>query len=357
MLWGCVALTFVLSMVPPRMGRTNTHLSGRTLIFSDDFNTLNHTVWSHEITMSGGGNWEFEYYTNNRSNSFVHDGVLHIRPTLTADRIGLAQVVNGGSLDLSGDRDSYTSCTDSSFYGCSRSSNGANIINPVQSASIKTIKSFSFKYGVVEVRAKLPKGDWLWPAIWMLPKSDMYGIWPASGEIDIVESRGNANGYPGGVSSFGSTLHFGPFYGQDPWQKAHAQYTLPSGDFSQDFHVFGLEWTPTKIVTYLDDPSNIVLSVDVSNQTYWQLGGFSDTLDNPWEGAGNDAPFDQEFFLKFNLAVGGTSGYFPDGIGGKPWVDNSQTAALNFWNAHGQWYPTWQSDTSDLQIDWIHVYQ
>jgi hypothetical protein len=83
--------------------------------------------------------------------------------------------VNGGTIDLSGDRNSKSSCTDSSFYGCSRSSNGANIINPIQSAAIKTINSFAFKYGVVEVRAKLPKGDWIWPAIWMLPKNEAFG--------------------------------------------------------------------------------------------------------------------------------------------------------------------------------------
>ena len=57
----------------------------------------------------------------------------------------------------------------------------------------------------------MPKGDWIWPALWMLPKLNAYGKWPASGEIDICESRGNAPGYPaGGVDTFGSTLHWGP---------------------------------------------------------------------------------------------------------------------------------------------------
>jgi beta-glucanase (GH16 family) len=68
-----------------------------------------------------------------------------------------------------------------------------------------------FKSGQ-KVKAKLPKGDWLWPAIWLLPYRNQYGMWPASGEIDIMESRGNTN-YPqsaeGGVESFGSTLHWG----------------------------------------------------------------------------------------------------------------------------------------------------
>lgn len=95
---------------------------------------------------------------------------------------------------------------------------GGNIINPIQSAKITTVSSFSIKYGRVEVRAKLPQGDWLWPAIWLLPADNAYGQWPASGEIDIMESRGNLN-YPtnlgGGVESFGSTLHWGPDWSQN----------------------------------------------------------------------------------------------------------------------------------------------
>ena len=105
-------------------------------------------------------------------------------------------------------------CTGNNWYGCERTAGaGGNVLNPIQSAKITTQESFSFKYGRVEVRAKLPQGDWLWPAIWLLPRRNSYGQWPASGEIDIMESRGNAN-YPqssgGGVESFGSTLHWGP---------------------------------------------------------------------------------------------------------------------------------------------------
>jgi len=85
--------------------------------------------------------------------------------------------------------------------------------NPIRSARIRTVNSFSFKYGRVEVKAKLPRGDWIWPAIWMLPTYGEYGTWPASGEIDIMESRGNDETYSsGGVNRFGSTLHWGPDY-------------------------------------------------------------------------------------------------------------------------------------------------
>eukprot|EP01089_Gocevia_fonbrunei_P018813 TRINITY_DN6466_c0_g1_i1.p1 TRINITY_DN6466_c0_g1~~TRINITY_DN6466_c0_g1_i1.p1 ORF type:complete len:291 (+),score=55.34 TRINITY_DN6466_c0_g1_i1:221-1093(+) len=270
---------------------------------------------------------------------------------------GSAEVQNGFTLDLWGTQLADV-CTGNAFYGCERTSGaGGNILNPIQSARIRTAESFNFKYGTVEVRAKLPKGDWLWPAIWMLPRYNSYGAWPASGEFDIVESRGNSASYSaGGVNTFGSTLHWGPYAGQDKYPSTHAMYKLPSGDFSQDFHVFGLVWNESIIYTYVDSPSNIVLKVDTSSESFYNKGGFSSIgASNPWEGSNINAPFDQEFFLVFDLAVGGTGGYFPDGMGNKPWSDTSSSAVNQFYSAINQWYPTWK-DSGSLQIDYVKVY-
>jgi len=98
------------------------------------------------------------------------------------------------------------------MYGCERNAAASgNYINPVRSVRLRSVNALNFKYGRVEVRAKLPKGDWMWPAIWLLPSYNSYGTWPASGEIDIMESRGNdATCSAGGVNRFGSTLHWGP---------------------------------------------------------------------------------------------------------------------------------------------------
>ena len=167
-------------------------------------------------------------------------------------------------------------CTAPNFYGCFRTSGGGgNWLNPVKSASVRTAESFSFKYGRVEVRvhmhtthythshilththththtqvkAKLPRGDWLWPAIWMLPRWDAYGKWPSSGEIDIMESRGNAPSYPpGGYDTFGSTLHWGPGWTDDPYQLTTKSMKAPV-DPTADFHVYGLVWNETYIGT------------------------------------------------------------------------------------------------------------
>ena len=80
----------------------------------------------------------------------------------------------------------------------------------MRSARLTTQGAKSIQYGRVEVVAKVPKGDWLWPAIWMMPEESKYGIWPLSGEIDIMESRGNARGYRnGGRETVSSTIHWG----------------------------------------------------------------------------------------------------------------------------------------------------
>ena len=235
-----------------KFARLSVVAAAEKLIFEDTFDTFNMKTWQHEITMGGGGNWEFEYYYNNRTNSFVKDGVLHLQPTLTADMIG-EQYLRTGSINLWGGTPA-DQCTSNAFYGCERNAAGSgDVLNPVQSARLRSVNSFNFKYGRLEIKAKLPKGDWIWPAIWLLPTDQAYGTWPASGEIDIVESRGNpASCSSGGVNKFGSTLHFGPGWPYDAWDKAHAEYTSTTGDLSDDFHVYGMDWTADHITTSID---------------------------------------------------------------------------------------------------------
>jgi hypothetical protein len=87
------------------------------LIFEDNFTDLNFTKWRHDITLSGGGNWEFELYDNNRSTTFVKDGVLNIRPVLTEDKIGANFVRAGYDYNIWGSSPA-DQCTGNSFYGC-----------------------------------------------------------------------------------------------------------------------------------------------------------------------------------------------------------------------------------------------
>ena len=329
-----------------------------TLIFEDNFDTLNFKTWQHELTLSGGGNWEFEEYINNRTNSFVDDGVLYLQPSLQSEAIGLDNLYGGERAIWGGSPSDL--CTSNAEWGCARTGTPSNIINPIRSARLRSVKGFNFKYGRVEIRAQLPLGDWIWPAIWMLPTDGEYGTWPASGEIDIVESYGNSKETCGVVNSnmFGSTLHFGPSWDMDPYETAHAMYENDE-PLSSDFHTYGMIWTEESIITYIDSEDNVVLNQKF-DESMWSQGGFPDSIDNPWRFETDmNAPFNKEFYLIFNVAVGGVNNYFPDGECDKPWNNDSQTSAADFWGNMESWYPSWnypESNDAAMKIDSVKVW-
>lgn len=123
------------------------------------------------------------------------------------------------------------------------------IINPIRSARVRTIESFAFKYGKVEISAKLPAGDWLSSAISFVPKDNVYGTWPTSGEIELVQSKGNReiiqNGVNIGSEQVNSMLHFGPYAALDGVQSAQfSRNSKPGNGFNNDFHRYQMEWTP-----------------------------------------------------------------------------------------------------------------
>jgi len=329
------------------------------IMFEDLFDRFDLSVWGHEITMSGGGNWEFQVYSNTRTNSYTKNGILYIMPTLTNDKFG-DNFVETGTLSLLGGSPA-DECTNPAYYGCERSGAGGNIINPVMSARLRTVNSFFFKYGKVEVRAKIPTGDWLWPAIWMMPRYNAYGTWPASGEIDIMESRGNRALYQNGVNigseQISHTMHFGPDYFHNGYLKAHfeSQSAIDQG-YDRAFHVYGIVWTETGIQYTLDGA--VVGNVNPPPGGFWELGEFPNDVENPWQYADNQrmAPFDQEFYIILNLAAGGTNGFFPDNVTPpKPWQNAAGNAFADFWAARNAWYPTWLGEDAALQIDYVRV--
>jgi beta-glucanase (GH16 family) len=149
-------------------------------VMNDDFDTFDTTAWTHEVQLDGFGNGEFEMTTDSSNNSYVKDGKLYLMPTLTSDVIGSDAIFDGHMYNL-------TDCTGANYTSCGLVSNRSTgaVIPPVMSARISTRLSHSIRFGRVEVVAKIPRGDWLWPAIWMLPTDPKYGAWPASGEIDV----------------------------------------------------------------------------------------------------------------------------------------------------------------------------
>ncbi|KIV81625.1 hypothetical protein PV11_03796 [Exophiala sideris] len=328
------------------------------LVLDDSFQTLDTSVWSHQVQVDGFGTGSFDWTTTDSRNAFTDEDGLHIVPTFTSATTNIteAQIHNGYHLNLTRTHAGDGTCTANvtgQYYNeeCSIYSNISTlaIVNPVRSARLTTQGSKSIKYGRVEVVAKVPKGDWLWPAIWMMPDDSVYGIWPLSGEIDIMESRGNSRSYSnGGRQTMSSTLHWGTSWKTDNWFRTTHSHTIQRTDYSEGMHTFGLEWSQKYLYTWVDNQLQQVLYVDFKKQDLWDRGHFQGQfengtlLTNPWYISGNNnAPFDQKFYLILNVAVGSRNGWFVDGVGDKPWVDGRDSSASDFYAARDEWEPTW----------------
>ncbi|KAG9312747.1 glycoside hydrolase family 16 protein [Chiua virens] len=371
-------------------------LSGNLcLVLDEEFNTDTDTVfgssgnWFREIELGGFGNGEFEMTTDSTNNSYVQNGYLYITPTLTSDAIGVNNVLDGYSYNLTdctynitnpaalpgGSNSNTSSQADLSAYyqACGAVSNATSgtVVPPVQSARISTRNSASIRYGKVEVIAKASKRrlgmcssslgihlltimiSQLWPAIWMLPVNNTYGPWPQSGEIDIMESRGNAPSYPNqGIDYVRGSLNWGPLPFLNAFYKTFGWWTQRRTDYGEAFHTYVLEWDSSFLRMYVDSRLNYMLQLPF-NEPFFTRGDFPTVVENgttpvvltnPWINGTNATPFDQPFYLILDLAVGGTNGWFPDNVGNKPWLDGSNTAMRSFINAQNQWYPTWGSD-------------
>lgn len=151
----------------------------------------------------------------------------------------------------------------------------------IYSSRIITRDKLEFTYGRIEAKMKLPVGQGFWPAFWMLPARDTpYGTWAASGEIDIMEARGRQPDRVGGA------LHYGGNWPNNTYQ--NKDYFFDENTSIADWHVYALEWEEGEIRWYCDD------------ELYF-------TMNNWFTGAGEfPAPFDTDFYILFNLAVGGT---------------------------------------------------
>ncbi|XP_052818189.1 beta-1,3-glucan-binding protein-like [Mya arenaria] len=321
----------------------------KRLVLRDDFNSLNLDNWDYEVSMYGGYNWEIQVYTRDVKNIFTTDGSLFIKPTLTADSYG-EQYLHTGTMNVT---EMWGTCTNAADYGCVR--HGQNgLLPPVMSGKLMSKKTVTF--GEVCVRARIPQGDWIWPAIWMLPRSNYYGEWPRSGEIDLMESRGNSeakdtDGNDHGRNEIGSTLHWGPDAGQNKFYLTHGE--RDDGTFSTEMHTYCVDWTEDNITISVD--GNQVMA---TGGNFWQKGGFSGS--NIWSSGGNMAPFDQPFYLILNVAIAGKNGFFPDNWtynSPKPWNNTSPTVPADFWSARDKWHPSWQGDNVAMEIDYVEMYE
>lgn len=157
------------------------------------------------------------------------------------------------------------------------------------SGRINTKDKVDRKYGYFEARMKLPPGRGLWPAFWMLPTDNVYGIWPQSGEIDIMEWVGRE------PDNLFGTLHYGQLFPNN--SMTGSEIKLRNGDWSDEYHTFGVDWQENTIT--------------------WFVDGYRYGVKQPGNLGGERWPFDQDFHFLLNLAIGGTfggtigSGFFP----------------------------------------------
>ncbi|HYF69657.1 MAG TPA: glycoside hydrolase family 16 protein [Ohtaekwangia sp.] len=237
------------------------------LLWSDEFNDeLSQREWTFDEGngcpgLCGWGNNELQYYTGDQKNVRVKDGVL---------------IIEAHKQEMK--ESSYTS------------------------ARIKTVAPNSWKYGYIEIRAKLPEGRGTWPALWMLPDSLVYGGWPTSGEIDIMEHVGYD---PGVVHGTVHTLDFNHIKGTQIGKQRKVE------NFQTEFHTYAVNWTADEIEFYIDGEHYHTFKNNGNGLSAW--------------------PFDHHFHVVINIAVGG-------GWGGAKGVDE------NIWPQR-------------MEVDYVRVYE
>lgn len=269
---------FLTLFLATQFGYAQVDVVYSDLVWSDEFDVngpVNSSNWFHQTQLPAGGSWfsgELQHYTNRIDNSFVDAGMLNI--------VAKSEVFTDQGITKN-----YTSA--------------------------RLNSKFPFKYGRIDVRAKVPINTGTWPAIWMLGKNinedgafydATYGTtnWPACGEIDIME-HGIFPSQP--VDYIQGTLHTPSSFGNSMNNGG-----VTALDLQNSFHVYSMNWSPFQISFLLDNVVYYTYNPSVKDSSTW--------------------PFDLEQYLLLNVAMGGTAGNIPS----------------NFTQA-------------SMQIDYVRVYQ
>ncbi|XP_020282318.1 beta-1,3-glucan-binding protein-like isoform X2 [Pseudomyrmex gracilis] len=257
-----------------------TETTGR-LLLEDNFNFLNESLWKREIKMPLEPDYEFCVYHNDNHPQLVrlNKGRLIIKPILLEDNYG-ENATTYGRIQLSG-------CTSTVDIECSRKAMSFSILPPVISARFTTREQFALQYGKIEIRAKFPEGDWLYPEMWLEPRYSMYGSNYASGRVLLGLARGNENLVNASdVSKIYDTrrLDFGIKLGASPnvreilVSKVHEHGT----QWTRNFHTYTTIWTSDGFTFLVDGEEVGRVTPDGKG---WLTGSNADR---------KAAPFDQE---------------------------------------------------------------
>ena len=278
---------------------TPSEANGWAKVWSDEFegDQIDRKKWDFDRDCWGGGNEERQCYTDDAKNAAIRDGKL----VITA----LQEEMTGPALPI--------------HMRTNEEARAQLATKEHTSARLVTRGKSAWKYGWIEVRAKLPKGQGTWPAIWMLPEKNTYGTWAASGEIDILEAVNlgvPCAACPGGIeNTILGTLHFG---GEWPDNK-FTSTEIPQPGSLDKFHTYSVVWKEGSFTWLIDGKVYATKTAD------------------EWSSSGSDeihAPFNQPFHLILNLAIGGG---LPEerGLGG--------VAEEGF--------------PKEMEVDWVRVWQ
>ena len=251
-----------------------------------------------EYGLSGWGNEERQAYRT--ENVTVQGGYLRINAKYESSQVNSRSYTSGKLVTANSQGISY-------------------LDEPTGGSGLK----FGQTYGRFEAKIRMNAGRGAWPAFWMMPVNSTYGGWPRSGEIDIMEMVGIK------TTGSSSTLHWRPNWsGITDWQNQYqgVDNTFLSGSTFEDWHVYGVKWTPTEMIFMLDGYKTRTISRNTWNSPWYSENGFPSSTNNY-------PPFNHDFHFIINLAL--DSGQFNSGNG----IDNSWTT-LNY----------------TLDIEWVRAY-
>ena len=253
LLAGCVLVSLLMLGMNSDTVRAQKSTTWK-LVWQDEFkekngSPVNAKKWTHEVGGAGWGNHELEYYTNRIENSYQADGMLVIK------------------------------AIKESFSGTDR------VTREYTSARLTTRKNFTVTYGKIEARIKVPRGQGIWPAFWMLGADIDSVHWPRCGEIDIMENIGKE------PATIHGTIHGPGYFGNKGLTSSYLLSNRKS--FADSFHTFTVEWEPNIIRFYCDNNLyKTVTPADLPSGTSWV--------------------YDHSFFILLNVAVGGDWPGSPD---------------------------------------------
>lgn len=325
------------------------------MVFEDTFQTFDLQKWQREVRIPlDTESAEFLSYQESPENSYVAGGHLFIVPTLLNMNPDFNEErIRTGELILSGCKSPTNN-----EYECRRRAALSTILPPVVSAKLNTKNSFRFRYGRVEIRAKLPKGDWIFPQLLLQPAENYYGYADlASGMLMVAHVLSNEHLITReGILVDGHRLRGGAILTTKPkLRDAFLKANVLDEHFSDNFHTYGLVWKPDSIALTVDGFQYATL-----RDRFKPYGAANNlTQANLWNPDNAMSPFDREFYISLGVGVGGVTDFPDSSMTGplrqpKPWNNTSPKAEYFFYQNRNVWFRTWTDP--ELKVDYVRVY-